>query len=198
MFNHFGRLAIPALLGTFGLLLGAHAHAESFDPPPLRNGQGQFVLLEPQTAVPSTPLHRLDGSVTTMEEFRGRIVLINFWATWCAPCVREMPALDALAAAVPSGWFVVAAVSFDQDDGQRVRAFVARHGLKHLTVLLDPDRRFGTLGKPGTASRPLPLYGLPASYVANRSGRATGYLVGPMAWDTPQARSFIDYLLTFE
>lgn len=188
------RRSIVALLCAVGTLLGGPGRANSLDPPVLRNGISQFILLEPQALAPSTPLRGLKGTTTrSMASFRGKIVLLNFWASWCAPCAEEMPSLDALAESIPSDRFVVVAVSLDGDNGQAVRSFVARNHLQHLTVLLDPHHQFGALTTEETSPRTMPVYGLPTSYVLDRDGRVTGYLVGPTAWDSSEARSFINY-----
>lgn len=142
---------------------------------------------------PSTPVRGLDGTTTSLANFRGKIILLNFWASWCVPCAEEMPSLDALAADVPTDQFVVVAVSLDQDNEQRVRSFIAQHRLRHLIVLLDPNHHLGVLTNEAASTRSMPVYGLPTSYVIDRTGRVAGYLIGPTDWDSSQARSFIDY-----
>lgn len=173
-------------------LSGANARANSLYPPVLRNGLSQFTLLEPENPVPLTKLRGLDGGIVSTASFRGKIVLLNFWASWCAPCAEEMPSLDALAASIPSDRFAVVAVALD-GDSRAVRSFVARNRLQHLTVLLDPNHQFGALTNERASPETMPVYGLPTSYILDKDGRATGYLVGPTVWDSARARSFIDY-----
>lgn len=187
--------SLLTLYCAIGVMLGGPAQANSLYPPVLRNGLGQFILLEPRALAPQTQLRAFDGSVAKMANFAGKIVLLNFWASWCRPCVEEMPSLEALAASLPPDQFVVVAVALDEDDGQKVRAFVARYRLKHLTVLLDPHRKFGVMAADAPPAGAMPVHGLPTSYIVDRAGGITGYLIGPMAWDSSQARSFINYFI---
>lgn len=183
------RLAI--LLAT--LLHGASA-ALAAEPPSLRGSGGQFVVMKPSAPAPATVIERLDGAAAQLEDLRGQVVLLNFWATWCLPCVYEMPSLDRLAASAPSGLAVVA-LSIDRAGGVAVAPFAAAHGLTHLQLYLDPRQRLGSL----TADRPypemLPLWSLPITYVIGRDGRVVGYLSGTVDWDSPQARGFLRYFL---
>lgn len=177
------------------LLWSAAARAETFDPPALRNERSQFVLLEPLTQAPSTPLLRLDGHAADLSAFLGKVVLLNFWASWCPPCVKEMPSLDALAASHRGDRFAVVAVSLDRDNGEGVRNFLSRHPLRHVVVLRDPRHRFGALREDELSEKLLPVYGLPTSYILDRQGRVTGYLVGPADWTSTAARAFVDYFV---
>lgn len=173
----------------------AFAENESFDPPIFRSQGSQFTLLKPVYQAPAIPIRGLDESLVELASFRGRAVLLNFWATWCPPCVFEMPALDRLAARYPSDRFVVVAVSIDETGAQAVLPFVERNNLSHVSVYLDPGQNLGYL----TGTRPpesgFALYGLPISYVIDSDGRVLGYLVGHADWDSPEADAFVEYLL---
>jgi thiol-disulfide isomerase/thioredoxin len=176
--------------------LGTHADAEeAISPPFLRNLAGQFLFLEPGYPAPTPPLRTLDGHLVTLADFRGRVVLINFWATWCAPCVAEMASLDALASAIPAGDFVVVAVSLDQGTPDGVRSFIADHRLQHLTVLLDPLHQLGSLPNEKPPVQTFLVANLPASYVLDRNGIASGFLSGPTEWNSPKAHGFVNSFL---
>jgi thiol-disulfide isomerase/thioredoxin len=192
------RFAGIVLVSTVATLSSATARPESLDPPTLRNGISQFVLEEPLRPAPLVRLRGLDGHPLRMDKFYGKVVLLNFWASWCAPCVEEMPSLEALAASLPSDRFVVVAVSLDGGDGRQVKSFVKQHNLRHLTVVLDPNHEFGALTSEGKPEPTMPVYGYPTTYVMDKRGLVTGFLVGPTTWDSPLARSFIDYFINLK
>jgi len=184
------RLAILAA----AFLHGASFAAPAAEPPPLRGSGGQFLFMKPSAPAPATAVERLDGSAAQLQDLRGQVVLLNVWATWCLPCVYEMPSLDRLAASAPPGLAVVA-LSIDRAGAAAVAPFAAAHGLTHLPLYLDPQQRLGSL----TAGRPypemLPLWSLPITYVIDRDGRVIGYLPGVVDWDSPGARAFLRYFL---
>ncbi len=83
-----------------------------------------------------TPILAADGSMMVLDRYRGKVVLLNFWATWCAPCVRELPALDSLQSALGGRDFTVMALSIDEADMEVPVSFVRGLGLKNLDVYL--------------------------------------------------------------
>jgi thiol-disulfide isomerase/thioredoxin len=168
------------------------AAASDFAPPSLRGGQ--FVLSKPWAMAPATALPTLAGDEARLEDLRGQVVLLNFWATWCLPCVHEMPALDRLAATALPGLAVVA-VSIDEGGRAAVAPFIAQRGLVHLTVYLDPRQRLGSLFASKQDAKAMPLWSLPMTYLIDRRGRVVGYLSGAAEWDSPQARAFLRYFL---
>ncbi|MFN4284255.1 MAG: TlpA family protein disulfide reductase [Alphaproteobacteria bacterium] len=176
------------------LLLAASPATRAADPPPFRSESAPFVQLRPVVIAPDTAVATLDGVEVRLADYRGQVVLLNVWATWCLPCVRELPALDRLAAAAPPGLAVIG-LSIDAAGAPAVAPFVAARGLAHMRVWLDPAQRLGSLTASGAAPAPLPLWGLPISYVIDRQGRAVGYLTGAAAWDSPQALDFLRHFL---
>ena len=114
------------------------------------------------------------GAARELAELRGRIVLINLWATWCAPCVTEMPALDRLQAKLGGPDFEIIAIALDRQGERLVRPFFEKLGLARLALYLDPGN---------SASRKLNARGLPISVLVDRSGREIGRVLGPAQWD---------------
>ncbi|OYX80356.1 MAG: hypothetical protein B7Y77_00675 [Bradyrhizobium sp. 35-63-5] len=163
------------------------------DPPPFETVRHQFTLLRPSRIAPDIPFSRLDGATTSLAAFRGKVVLLNFWATWCPACRIELPSLDRLQATLGGPEFQAVAISTDQGGLAVVRPFLRRLQLKALLVGLDPG---GRLARPPAENAPLPpfaLYGMPISYIVGKSGRVAGYLLGEADWSGEPAQRLIDY-----
>jgi len=148
-----------------------------------------FTFSDPAVPAPSVAFEALDGGETSLADFKGQVVLVNFWATWCAPCVREMPDLERLHLALAEEGFAVLAVSQDRAGAVAVAPFLARLGLQRLPVYLDPR---------GNLARAFAIKGLPTTFVIDRQGRVVAGLVGPADWDTPEARAFMRHYLRQE
>ena len=127
------------------------------------------------SAAPDFSLPRLDGGGDIeLSGLRGRVVLLNFWATWCAPCEQEMPAMQRLHEKLADGGFDLLAVSVDNSEAD-VRAFRDRLGLG-FPVLLDPERK---------ASNLYQTFRYPESFLIDRNGVVVERYVGPRDWDDP-------------
>lgn len=155
----------------------------------------QFTIIEPQRQVPSLRLFRLEGGTLDLGALRGTPVLLNFWASWCPACRRELPVLDRLYRGPLRGRLHVLAVSEDRGDRRTVERFVDELGIKMLPIFLDPA---GYAAYSDTANRkgaPLALYGMPITYAITASGRIAGYMPGAADWSAPSANELIEYLL---
>jgi len=128
-------------------------------------------------SAPPLRLPSLSGAEVALESYRGRVVLVNFWATWCPPCVEEMPSLERLHRALAGEGLVVLGVSVDED-GAALEAFVRRAGVT-FPILRDPGGRGPTAAWRTT--------GWPESFVVDGTGRIVRKMVGPARWDTPEA-----------
>ncbi len=142
----------------------------------------KFRPAEPPRPVPEEPFFDAQGAPRTISDYRGHGVVLNFWATWCGPCVREMPSLDRLAAKVSDDGIVVLALSEDRKGAEVIEPFYNEHGIVNLSVLI--DRR-------GRMSRRLSVSGLPTTVLIDPEGREMGRVVGPEEWDTPAAVAFL-------
>lgn len=128
----------------------------------------------------------LSGENYSLEQQRGRVLLINFWATWCPPCVREMPALDRLDRAFSAAPFEVIAISAGED-AEAVEAFRSRFGESlQLQFLLDPS---------GRTFREFELRGLPMSYLFDHQGQLVEVVTGEEEWDSGAWQSRIQALV---
>ena len=141
-----------------------------------------FTLIGGDKIAPDVPFVDGKGHVHKLSEFRGRLILVNFWATWCAPCRKEMPSLDALKAALAGPDFDVLAISLDHSGAGTVRKFLNDVNARHIGIYVD---RTGRLG------RAMDAFGLPMTVLIGRNGREIGHLIGPAEWNSAQAEALI-------
>lgn len=135
---------------------------------------------------PAFSLDRLDGGRSSSTEFRGKVVLLNFWATWCGPCRAEMPSLEALSHEFPSQDFVVVGISSDYEGAQIVQPFMESFGLT-FPILLDPEM---------AVNDRFEVRSIPSSLVLDRQGVIRYKFFGAMDWNTPKNRDLVRSLVT--
>lgn len=123
-----------------------------------------------------------EWQAASLEDFLGKVVLLNMWATWCGPCRAEMPTLDRLQATLGGRDFEVVALSIDEGGIPVVKKFYEELGLKSLRIYVDP-----TLKAPIT----LKALGVPTTLLINREGKEIGRYAGPAEWDSPTIVSII-------
>ncbi|HEX8365475.1 MAG TPA: TlpA disulfide reductase family protein [Allosphingosinicella sp.] len=133
-------------------------------------------------AAPSVPFEDGEGQPATLADFRGRPLLVNFWATWCPPCVREMPSLDRLAAQQGRNGVQVIAISQDLDGRQKVADFFAERRLAELEPYLDGDMAFMTA---------LRIETLPTTILYDAAGREVWRMTGMAEWDGERASGLL-------
>lgn len=165
------------------------------DPPRLDGYGGQFTLVEPIRELDSAPLRTADGKSIDLSDFRGRVVLLNFWATWCAPCVHEMPSLDRLAGDMAGSRLVVIPAAIDRAGSAAVTRFYRDRALRNLGIYLDPDQRLGYMSADNSNNAPFAVLGLPISYVIDHRGRVMGFIAGAVDWQSDAAKALIQYYL---
>jgi thiol-disulfide isomerase/thioredoxin len=177
---------LAAVVGLLFLLVRppeAVAHGSNH-PAAFRNNRQQFTYLNPVKPARMTPILAEDGDLLDLSRFEGRVILLNFWATWCSPCVRELPALDRLQARLGGPGFTVVALAIDAGDVAGPAAFVRRLGLRNLTVYQDFT---------GTTAEAFPLYGLPITYLLDPGGDVIGYIVGAVDWDSLEVERLLSH-----
>lgn len=129
-------------------------------------------------------LNDLDQRVQSLSDYRGTVVLVNFWATWCTPCVTEMPGMQRLADTLTDHPFEILAVNVS-DSENRIREFLRRMNLR-LTILMDRD---------GDTLRAWRGSVLPTSFVVDGAGRVRYRASGPLEWDSVEVRKIIEELI---
>lgn len=117
------------------------------------------------------------GQKRSLADFNGKVAVVNIWATWCAPCREEMPALDRLQAATGGADFTVVPVSIDRGGIGVVGKFYEEIGIRHLPKYIDTS---------GQILRTVAAVGLPTTLIVDRAGAEVGRVVGPVEWDAPE------------
>ena len=145
-------------------------------PSPATNPLDLSIFDQPRE-VPEIRFRDAADRALTLADFRGKIVLLNIWATWCVPCRKEMPALDRLQAQLGSDDFLVLPLSIDRAGLPAVKRFYEELGLQKLGIYIDAS---------GAASRVLAAPGVPTTLLIDRDGREVARKMGPAEWDGPE------------
>lgn len=183
-------LVLAALCLTLGVALATAAlpagndGARSAEGPRILASSGieNFTLLATPRPVPEVRFLDRQGAARGLGDFLGRVVLLNLWATWCAPCRREMPTLDRLQVELGGEDFEVVALAVDRGGAAKVMAFLDEVGAPNLVPYIDATTR---------AMRALGAFGLPTTILIDRQGREIGRMIGPTEWDSPEAKALI-------
>ena len=146
-----------------------------------------FNQLKPKEGylAPKFTLRNLRGNLEGLDDHAGKVIVVNFWATWCAPCVKEMPSFETLYRRFRSQGLTVLAVSLDKDRSAKVQEFVDKYKLS-FPVLLDTE---------GVAEKLYPSFTIPFTYVIDKQGRVAARIDGAKDWESPETFKAIEYLL---
>lgn len=170
-----------------GVMLGANpAMADRAAIEALRAGDMLKLAVIDPIPVPDATLVDESDAPHSLAEYKGKVVLLNFWATWCAPCRKEMPALDRLQGELGGDDFAVVTVATGRNGVPAMTRFFADQAVTHLPLLRDPDQSF---------SRALGVVGLPSTILIDRDGREVARLTGPAEWDGADAKAMIAGLI---
>jgi len=126
------------------------------------------------------------GGTTTLEQFRGKFIVLNFWATWCGPCIRELPSLERLDAALPNDKAGVVLVSQDRGGFKQTERFLKNLKVNFPDNFVDERLKF---------SRALGVASLPTTILIAPDGKEVGRLVGTAEWDSPEALALVNWYL---
>ncbi len=183
-------LAAGAGFLTALLIPGTGQRVPSFDPAVAQRqaaavtpSAGKFIQTAEPQAVPDLAFTGADGKSHRLSEWRGKVVLLNLWATWCAPCKVEMPSLDRLQAKLGGDGFTVLTLSVDRGGVEKPLAFFAGNNITHLAVYNDNESE---------ATAALRASGLPISVILDTQGREVARLAGPADWDSPATTASVE------
>ncbi|WP_300516864.1 TlpA disulfide reductase family protein [Aliiroseovarius sp.] len=179
---------IRSVLLYTALVLGANAAvAESDTLQALREGSMQKLRFHSTPKPASTAVFTdPEGGEHRLAEYRGQVVVVNFWATWCAPCRKEMPALDALQRELGGEDFQVVTIATGRNKLPAIRAFFDEAGVSALPILLDPRQKL---------ARDMGVLGLPATVLLNREGEEVARMVGDADWNSDSAKAILRSLM---
>ncbi|WP_296579246.1 TlpA disulfide reductase family protein [Phreatobacter sp.] len=154
---------------------------------PLARGElAAFKVTTAPMIAPNLAFKGPDGRDITLADFRGRAVLLNLWATWCAPCRHEMPALDRLQQLLGGQTFEVVAVNIDTRNPDRAATWLTENGIRHMAHYADHSARiFQDLKAAGRA------FGMPTTLLIDANGCELGFLAGPAEWASEDALRLI-------
>jgi peroxiredoxin len=136
-------------------------------------------------AAPNFWLSTLRGDTVKLSDYRGTVVFLNIWATWCPPCRQEMPSMESLYQRLKGREFEMLAVSIDREGEKVIRPFVAKYGLT-FPVLLDPDRK---------TYRLYGLTGIPETFLIDKNGVIVYKIIGPENWVDKEWLDYFDRIL---
>lgn len=171
------------LLAASPAITASGAQAESA--PSVRTQTSERHAVRVGDEAPNFRLRDLDGNLTSLSQFRGKVVLLNFWATWCGPCRVEMPAMEQLYRTYSRREFQILAVSTDPQGAAVTRPFQQKTGLS-FPILHDTEMQIGlTYG-----ARSLPM-----TFMVDRQGVVRQKIFGARDWDSPEARELIQLLM---
>lgn len=162
--------------------------AETPSASPAKPGEkmAAFVYKKAPEALPEITFNDASGKTLTLADFKGKTVLLNLWATWCAPCREEMPALDRLQKELGGDKFEVVALSLDRKGAEASQKFLDETKATNLKLYIDAT------GKQGTT---LKIVGMPTTILIDNEGRELGRLAGPAEWDSADAKKLIEAAL---
>lgn len=146
-------------------------------------GDGKFTATEPPAPLPGLSFEDGKGRGLDIKDFKGRTVILNLWATWCSPCVAEMPAINELSKQLDPKKFAVVTVAEDHDGAAAAEAFFKRHGIDHLAVYADRD---------GMVPFALKAHGLPTTVLVNPAGLEIARLEGGADWNSGAIKSYLE------
>ncbi len=179
---------LSALLYT-SLALGANiGHADPAAIEALRDGDMRKLQIASTPAdLPSTPFQDETGADMTLADLKGQVTLVNFWATWCAPCRKEMPHLAELQAELGGDDFRVVTIATGRNSPDGITRFFDEIGVDSLPRYTDPRQAL---------ARDLGIVGLPVTLVLNRDGQEVGRLLGDADWSSDSAKAIVSALIS--
>jgi peroxiredoxin len=181
---HWWWLALALMISLGVLATRGHAQTRFAEQAPAA-GTAATPPMGEHPPAPDFTLSTLSGTSLSLAELRGKVVLLNFWATWCVPCRQEMPAIEALYQRYKDRGLEVLAISLDKTPTATVEAFVKEMGVTYR-IVLDPA---------WTTTRPYGVRGLPATFLIDRAGNVVLRELGERDWMAEEKQQVVEGLL---
>jgi thiol-disulfide isomerase/thioredoxin len=192
-----GAVLVGAVIGYFGVnSMGAWKRGASGDAAcngavdlakklaPLTHGEvAALTMATTPQRLPDLAFEDAEGKPKKLSDWRGKTLLVNLWATWCVPCRKEMPALDALQAKLGGKDFEVVAINIDKGGSDKAAAFLKETGAEHVALYTDPT---------GKLFSTIKTVGMPTTLIVDRDGKEIARLIGPADWASPEAIAVIE------
>ncbi len=177
-----GRVRLLLALAALAVMLGASPLASGAEDPAAALG---LIRPKPAQAAKDFEVRALDNKMLRFSDFKGQVIFLNFWATWCKPCEEEMPAMERLYQEYKAKGFVVLAISADAEGAVVVTPFVKKHKLT-FPIGLDPKLNVSAL---------YGVWAVPSTYIIDRQGKRILFANGPRTWDGKASRALFESLL---
>ncbi|HQS17318.1 TlpA disulfide reductase family protein [Reyranella sp.] len=172
------RSVLAGGIAALALPLLAGRAIAGVKPDMAKGSMERFKLAAQPKALPDLEIQNADDKPMKLSDFKGKVVLLNFWATWCTPCVKEMPSLDRLQAAFPKDKFLIVPLSIDGPTKPKVAPFYKDQKLANLGIYFDKGRK---------TMQGLDVTLLPTSILVDAKGRELGRIEGDADWDMPES-----------
>ncbi len=150
-----------------------------------RNGANKAAMPVENNPAPEVIVNSLSGTPLKLSDLKGKVVLLNFWATWCPPCRSEIPSMMKLNTAMAGKPFQMVAISIDEGGRPAIESFFQASGFS-LPAYIDPDNR---------AAKTYGITGVPETFIIDRQGVIVKKVIGPMEWDSPEVGAFLEKLM---
>lgn len=157
--------------------------------PPLTGDMVRLRVFATPQPVPEAILSKVDTGLTYLSEFKGKIILLNLWATWCPPCIAELPSLNALQIAMKNDDFEVITVSTDRMELSAINDFLMNRGWRAIPPFADANGDLQSLDIFKD------IAGLPVTVILDRNMQALAMFEGDADWNGPAARAVIEYYI---
>jgi thiol-disulfide isomerase/thioredoxin len=165
------KMTVLADWPTTAKVLPKNPGAETVEP-----GGADALVFGAAQNVADSPFQDLGGNPKRFADYAGKVLVVNLWATWCAPCIKEMPSLARLARALPADRFQVLAISLDRAGPKAVQEFWTKLNVQGLEPMIDPTTKLGFA---------LKAQGMPTTLILNPQGQEVARVAGALEWDSP-------------
>ncbi len=176
-------LMIAGLVSLAAIQAPATARAAG---PELTGHMQNFILAPAARSRAGIKWKNANGEAVGLGDYKGKVVLLNFWATWCAPCIRELPSLDRLQAALGGDYFAVVALNINREGKRKAKRMMRRLKLKNLPLNLDREVK---------VAKTLRVLNMPTTFLFDRQGREIGKMEGGAEWDEKESIRLMKYFI---